>query len=412
MPDRVPLPLIERIAAARREWQLAHTSRRDLAYLERGVSAWNKWRLTTEGARPNLSNIDLSGADLSGADLSRVKLTRANLSGARLVGTNFTGADLGQVDFSGANLREAVLVDADAIWAKFVETNLEDADLRRITSIESDFIGANLLRACLSEAKLSRSSAIDANFTKANLERAKLPGANFSGANLSGASLQHSEAREADLSWAKLVAADLRDCNLVSAILASADFTSADLRMSDLSRADARGTSFQGANLTGACLESWLVDDHSHLEEVLCEYVYFGRTDRVRCPEGDRVFGPGQLANLFYHTTATIDLVFPDGLDWPTFVRAFAGFARDRAALQPRLQMFEHHADGRFTVRVELQGGRDLSAVRSNFWYHYSQELTTRSPIPASDDEANAAPLELLAIAELLANYQPERPKA
>jgi len=108
----------------------------------KGVEAWNAFRVQSPGKRINLSGADLSEANLSGPDLGR-----ANLGGA-----NLSGADLGRVNLFRANLSRA---------------NLNEANL----------IGSDLRGAILSKANLS----------KANLSMANLSGADLSSADLTGA---------------------------------------------------------------------------------------------------------------------------------------------------------------------------------------------------------------------------------
>ena len=60
-----------------------------VAWLKKGVAAWNAWRDDNSATRPDLSEANLTKADLTGADLSKAELSMANLSGA-----NLSGADL------------------------------------------------------------------------------------------------------------------------------------------------------------------------------------------------------------------------------------------------------------------------------------------------------------------------------
>ena len=60
-----------------------------LKLLQRGVDAWNAWRVKQASSVP-----DLSGADLHGVNLHEANFYEANLSGADLSGANLTGANL------------------------------------------------------------------------------------------------------------------------------------------------------------------------------------------------------------------------------------------------------------------------------------------------------------------------------
>jgi uncharacterized protein YjbI with pentapeptide repeats len=83
-----------------------------LAELKQGVGAWNAWRATRAGLRP-----DLADASLRGLDLARADLGSADLRGADLRGTSLSGAILTGTDLTGANLFKAVLDDADLAGA-------------------------------------------------------------------------------------------------------------------------------------------------------------------------------------------------------------------------------------------------------------------------------------------------------
>jgi hypothetical protein len=98
-----------------------------LAILNKGVTAWNKWREEHPYVRP-----DLSGAHLSGADLSRANLQLAKLGGANLGGANLSGANL-----SLANLALADLYAADVSRAHFAFTVLGDNDLSRTKGLDT-----------------------------------------------------------------------------------------------------------------------------------------------------------------------------------------------------------------------------------------------------------------------------------
>jgi TIR domain/Pentapeptide repeats (8 copies) len=113
--------------------------------LNKGVVAWNQWRLENPTVIP-----DLGAADLRQADLTARFLRGANLAGARLTGVNLSGANL-----SRANLFKATLLGADLSKAVFTEAVLNQATL----------IGANLCQASFMAADLSGVSVEEADFT-------------------------------------------------------------------------------------------------------------------------------------------------------------------------------------------------------------------------------------------------------
>ncbi len=139
-----------------------------LAILDRGVVAWNRWRLANPGVRPDLSGAGRGFALLGWVQLAGANLRRADLSGAWLMRGNLSGADLS----------EAILH-------------------------ETDFRRADLARACLARANISRADLSWSNLSQANLADANLHGANLSGANLREAILNGAVLTGANLSRAR-----------------------------------------------------------------------------------------------------------------------------------------------------------------------------------------------------------------
>ena len=128
-----------------------------LAKLNEGVEAWNRWRV--DQASPDLSEANLAGRDLTGADLENANLQRVVLGEAKLrAGTSLLNADLRgaylrDADLTGANLQDTVLNGAYLLGATLREVNLRGADLSGIKGgirIEQ-FAGADLTGAKLPE---------------------------------------------------------------------------------------------------------------------------------------------------------------------------------------------------------------------------------------------------------------------
>jgi len=93
-----------------------------------------------EGARGDLSGVNLAGSDLTGVNLQGAQLNKTILRGADLSMANLRGASLVEADlresnllgaeFSGANLMGANLYGAQGMWAgRLGGTNLFDATL-------------------------------------------------------------------------------------------------------------------------------------------------------------------------------------------------------------------------------------------------------------------------------------------
>jgi len=75
-----------------------------LSLLEKGVKAWNEWRLEHESDQADLSEASLTGADLGNADLSK-----ADLSGAEIFEATLFSVALDGVNFERANVGKTIL---------------------------------------------------------------------------------------------------------------------------------------------------------------------------------------------------------------------------------------------------------------------------------------------------------------
>ena len=165
-----------------------------LAILQQGVEAWNKWR---EEYR---ELTDLSGADLAQAELS---------------GANFFATDLRGTYFFDAKLRRATLTHALLEGGKLGHADLSGADLYGAICYRATFMGANLSEANLADVRLMSAHLIGADLRKANLTNADLRNTDFTGADLRGAKLNRANFYEANLALANLSQVDLTEASFV-----------------------------------------------------------------------------------------------------------------------------------------------------------------------------------------------------
>jgi uncharacterized protein YjbI with pentapeptide repeats len=162
-----------------------------LAVLQKGVDAWNEWRVG------NANEPNLVGADFRSARLQHANLSKADLS----------EADLTEADLRGANLRNACLREATLARA-----NLEGADLC------GAYIGmAELRQANLVKVNLCGAQCYEADFSNADLTGASLNGTLFSTANLAGTNLIDADLRGAVLARTSLEGARLINCRVYGA---------------------------------------------------------------------------------------------------------------------------------------------------------------------------------------------------
>jgi hypothetical protein len=157
--------------------------------LERGVEAWNGWRLDNPGAPPRLADEDLSELDLTRANLSDADLSGAELFDATLVHANLKMASMARADLSGAKLEGAELYKVDLSNASLIGTDLKDVYLAEANLQRADLRGADLSGADLSGADLTGANLAGANLGRTTLVRADIEGANLRNADIYGADL-------------------------------------------------------------------------------------------------------------------------------------------------------------------------------------------------------------------------------
>jgi hypothetical protein len=137
-----------------------------LMILEKGVDAWNQWRLENPAVMPDLSRADLRQADLTarflrGANLAGVRMTGANLSGANLSRANLFKATLVEADLSKAVFTEAILSQATLIAANLRQASFMAADLNGVTVLEADFTDSVMGFTFLGRVDLSSAKGLE-----------------------------------------------------------------------------------------------------------------------------------------------------------------------------------------------------------------------------------------------------------
>jgi uncharacterized protein YjbI with pentapeptide repeats len=150
-----------------------------LSILARGAEEWNRWRVESQVAEPDLASAGLARFDFKGFNLRRVNLYRADL----------TSCDLSKVNLSDANITSATLENA----------NMDRTELR----------ASRLIGADLSSAYLLGAECWGADFNRADLSSADLGWAGLQRANMGGASLERTNFAESRLGATVLVDVDL-----------------------------------------------------------------------------------------------------------------------------------------------------------------------------------------------------------
>ena len=357
-----------------------------LAILREGVHLWHQWRQSNPDIAPDLSNATLRGAALRGANLS--------------------GADLRTIDLSAADLSGANLSDADLSGA-----NLSGADLSRANLSKANFIVAKFSGADLTEVNLAKANLGGADFSFTNLSKADLSGANLHGADLHSAGLSHATLHDVDLRNSSLRSADLYGVSFQNANLYNADLSNADL-----SEGQATATNFNQATLTGACLEAWDINGSTTLRGVICDYVYLRRengTLKERRPRSGN-FRPGEFTTSFQKILQTIDLSFPEGIDWTAFFLAFQELSEVSGKKVLSIQAIEKKRGEALIVRLEVPQKIDKAILEQRAKELYNAKVAIlerryRTNLNAKDSDIAAyrqRNTNLTKIAEILALRQ------
>ncbi|NER31711.1 MAG: pentapeptide repeat-containing protein [Symploca sp. SIO1C4] len=243
-----------------------------------------------------------------------------------------------QPDFRGAHLSGANLSKADLSMADLSMADLSKADLNEVNLIWADLSQANLSRADLSRAQINEVNLSSANLSSANLSSANLSGANLSGANLSGA-------------------------NLSGANLSGANFTETNLTEAYLGKTQAENTNFSKSIFTGVCLFKWHINHETNLQGVICDYVYLDDSQQERRPSSG-FFAPGEFAIQFQQTLSTVNLVFPDGVNWIAFACSLQ-VATENEGLALKIQTLDEIEPNVILVRLKVAPGIDTVKIES-----------------------------------------------
>ncbi|MEM9538820.1 MAG: pentapeptide repeat-containing protein [Cyanobacteria bacterium P01_E01_bin.42] len=201
---------------------------------------------------------------------------------------------------------------------------------------------------------------------KIDLRNSDLSKINLREANLCYANLQDAKLSYTDLSFAKLSYANLKNAELSHVYLYATQI---------------RYTKFENAILTGACIKDWNINNHTNLNNVTCEYVYFklNYTDR-RPSDPSKIFAPGDFARLVQKTHETVDLIFRNGIDWQAFSNSFQALTAEQIKIERCNRSFSVRAienldDGSFVVRINTPKDADKAAIERTFQAKYEAEL-------------------------------------
>ena len=260
-----------------------------------------------------------------------------------------------------SKIRESVDVE---VWNHWRKRNAE---------VKPDLSGANLSEANLSKINLSEACLIGADLNLADLIGADLSLANLIGTKLIGAHLRN----------ANLIGAYLRNANLIGADLQNANLTGANLCGVDLTGANLMGANLTGVDLTGAISEDWHRIRATQLDNIQCGYIFRKRAPETGKPtarlpvDPDSTFAPGEFVRRFQmssNTRKTLDLMFPDGIDWQAFLASFQRLRQQCPNAKISIQGLEHK-DETFVVRLEVIQEADPQKLKGQVKQLYETQL-------------------------------------
>ena len=158
-----------------------------LKILEKGVRAWNEWRIMNDPFTPDLRGANLAETNLNGTNLTSALLSGAIFTRARIIGTNFSGAFLNRAQFNEALLRGS---------------NFGPSTTPRLNDPRLD------------QRQLGYIQTMGANLKEANFKGAYLGDVDFSSAYLSGTDFSDCMIRDA-----RFINVDLRECKGLETVL-------------------------------------------------------------------------------------------------------------------------------------------------------------------------------------------------
>lgn len=233
------------------------------------------------------------------------------------------------------------------------------------------------IKVDLSNADLNGAKLIVANLSHANLWEADLINTNLSYANLHQANLSRAILNNANLSGANLIKANFSRANLDESILNDANLIEANFIEANLSRIQAHRTNFKGANLTGACIQDWMINPQTNLDNIVCKYIYlklllpnllWNYTDR-RPHDPNRNFDPGEFSQLFQIVQDSLSLYFSNGVDWQAAAYSFQSIMTDGTPLD--IEGINRTEDGGVIITVNVPENIHKGKVEGEFLKGY-----------------------------------------
>ena len=196
--------------------------------------------------------------------------------------------------------------------------------------------------------------------------------------------------REANLAYTDLANLNLQAVNLRGANLFEANLQNADLRGANLTLVKALGTDLTGAILTGSCIEGWIINGQTNLDNVVCRFIYRQEghhqsesrhqdksseesTYQARNPSSGE-FDPGDFTQLFQVVLDTVELIFRNGIDRDAIQGALS---QVQSTIDERIKFrgIEDKGNGFFKVALGVPEGVEKAAFHHEFEQLYQMHL-------------------------------------
>jgi uncharacterized protein YjbI with pentapeptide repeats len=267
-----------------------------------------------------------------------------------------------QADLTGAVFDSATLQGASFKGAKIDKISWHDVKCLDCAFVENSYLKYPKIRQLL---------------VRNEWEGESFDGLELKGINLEGAKLQGASFVRTDLSQANLRRATLTEANLKKASLEGADLTK--------------------ATLTGSCIQAWVTDETTVLDNVICDYVFLKdapdpvtrNTERLPDAAADNnSFEPGDFETFFKKDGKTIQLL----------VRNSDNRQALRGAFEQLMQNTNYEFQG-----LEIRGNKALVKIKvdqrnnrvtaSNNFYQTLKKLTQGSQPNSELPEDREQPL-------------------
>ncbi|NJK42009.1 MAG: pentapeptide repeat-containing protein [Acaryochloridaceae cyanobacterium SU_2_1] len=234
----------------------------------------------------------------------------------------------------------------------------------------------------MSRAKLGGVDLRHADINSTNLSATDLINADLSESQLIGVNLSEAQLSGANCHKTRFIQANLNKANLSETNLTAADLRRADLRKADLSGSQLQAANLSTTNLTAACFEDTHLNRSTKFDQTICEHIYLKKHEQDRQPSHGK-FLAGEMAQLLWTSSETINLNFHNGVNWTAFANALKRVQQLYPQAQLGVQCIEHKGNGMLLVKVHAAPEVDRNKVHKDLMLTY---VNTRRQLNQQQD--------------------------